>query len=78
MAEMKIHKEERLMSRADVAVELRRLADELESGTISYGSGGSLVVPEQVEREFEIEREDEGTKTEYEVEFELKWYAPRT
>lgn len=78
MAEEKIHKEERLLSRADVAAELRRLADELEAGgTITYGTGGSLAVPEQLEREFEIEREDKGGKIEYEVEIELKWYEPK-
>ncbi|MGV0632917.1 amphi-Trp domain-containing protein [Mycolicibacillus trivialis] len=78
MAEEKIHKEERLLSRADVAAELRRLADELEAGgTITYGTGGSLTVPEQLEREFEIEREDKGGKIEYEVEIELKWYEPK-
>ena len=78
MAEETIHKEERMTTRADVAAELRRLADELDSvGTISYGSAGRLAVPDQIEREFEIEREDRGSSVEYEVEIELKWYAPK-
>ncbi|OBJ72575.1 amphi-Trp domain-containing protein [Mycobacterium sp. 1274756.6] len=78
MAEEKIHKEERLLTRADVAAELRRLADELDAGgTITYGTGGSLSVPDQLEREFEIEREDKGSSIEYEVEIELKWYEPK-
>lgn len=78
MAEEKIHKEERLLTRADVAAELRRLADELDAGgTITYGTGGSLSVPDQLEREFEIEREDKGSNIEYEVEIELKWYEPK-
>jgi len=78
MAEETIHKEERMTTRTDVVAELRRLADELESGaTISYGTGGSLAVPDQLEREFEIEREDKGGSVEYEVEIELKWYAPK-
>lgn len=77
MAEEKLHKEERLTNRAEAAAALRRLADELESGAISYGSGASLAVPEQFEREFEIECEDHGTTVEYEVEVELKWYVPK-
>ncbi|HTM85763.1 MAG TPA: amphi-Trp domain-containing protein [Mycobacterium sp.] len=78
MSEEKIHKEKRMTNRAGVAAELRRLADELESGgNISYGAGGSLAVPDQLEQEFEIEREDRGSSVEYEVEFELKWYVPK-
>lgn len=73
MAEVKIHKDERMMTRAEAAADLRRLADELEAGTISYGAGGSLAVPDRLEREIEIEREDYGTTTKYEVEVELQW-----
>lgn len=78
MAEVTIHKEERMTTRAEVAAELHRIANDLESdGIISYGTGGSLAVPDQLEREIEIEREDRGTTAEYEVEIELKWYATK-
>lgn len=73
MGEVTIHKDERLMTRAEAAADLRRLADELEAGTISYGADGSLAVPDQLEREIEIEREDKGNRVKYEVEVELEW-----
>jgi amphi-Trp domain-containing protein len=72
---MKIHKDERILTRAEAASELRRLADELESGAISYGSGESLVVPDRLEFEFEIEREERGSAVKFEVEVELEWSA---
>ncbi|HET9875721.1 MAG TPA: amphi-Trp domain-containing protein [Mycobacterium sp.] len=73
MVEVTIHKDERMMTRAEAAADLRRLADELEAGVISYSGGGSLPVPERLEREIEIEREDRGTTVKYEVEVELEW-----
>lgn len=68
-----------MMSRAEAAADLRRLADELEAGTITYGAGGTLDVPEALEREIEIEieREDKGSRVKYEVEFELEWSVPK-
>lgn len=66
-----------MMSRAEAAADLRRLADEVEAGTITYGSGGTLDVPEALEREIEIEREDKGSSVKYEVEFELEWSVPK-
>lgn len=66
-----------MMSRAEAAADLRRLADEVEAGTITYGSGGTLDVPEALEREIEIEREDKGSRVKYEVEFELEWSVPK-
>lgn len=72
MAEEKIHKDERMMTRAEVAADLRRLADEVEAGAISY-AGGSLAIPDRVEREIEIEREYDGATATYEVELELQW-----
>jgi len=77
MGEVTIHEEERMMSRAEAAADLRRLADELEAGTITYGAGGTLDVPEALEREIEIEREHKGTTVKYEVEFELAWSVPK-
>lgn len=65
------------MTRAEAAADLRRLADELEAGKISYGADGSLEVPEALEREIEIEREDKGTNIKYQVEFELEWSVPK-
>lgn len=78
MAEVRIHKDERMMTRAEAAADLRRLADELEAGVISYGAGGGLTVPEVLEREIEIEREDKGTTVKYEVEVELQWSTTET
>ena len=67
-----------MMTRAEAAADLRRLADEVEAGKISYGAGGTLDVPEAIEREIEIEREDNGTTVKYEVEFELEWSVPKS
>lgn len=75
MAEEEIYKDERMMSRAEAAADLRRLADEVEAGTLSYGTAGRLAVPDRLEREIEIEREDKGTTVKYEVEVELQWTA---
>ncbi|AEF36733.1 hypothetical protein JDM601_2733 [Mycolicibacter sinensis] len=66
-----------MMTRAEAAADLRRLADELEAGKISYGADRSLEVPEALEREIEIEREDKGTNIKYQVEFELEWSVPK-
>lgn len=77
MGEVTIHKDERTTTRAEAAADLRRLADELEAGTINYGTG-SLAVPEQLTREIEIEREDKGSVVKYEVEVELEWSTGNT
>ncbi|MGF6885010.1 amphi-Trp domain-containing protein [Nocardia sp. GAS34] len=59
------------MTRAELAAELRRLADDLDAGgELGYaGMGGAVSVPPQVMRELEIERSKDGTGWKVEVEF---------
>lgn len=73
MSETKLHKDERWLTRAEVAAELRRVADEVENGSLSYGPGERLAVPDRLEFEYEIEREADGSKVKFEVELELEW-----
>jgi amphi-Trp domain-containing protein len=74
MTHVKIHEDHRTLSRAELAAELRRVASQLESGgTLSYGEAGSIAVPEQIQREVEIEQTKDGAG--YKFDIEIKWTA---
>ncbi len=59
-------------NRAEAAEHLRELADEIEAGALDL-AGTSLDVPDQLEYEFEIKREEDLDGVEVEVEVKLKW-----
>ncbi len=67
----KIYQDHRALTRAELAVELRRLAADLDAGgELGYaGMGGAVSVPQQVTRELEIERSKDDTGWKVEVEF---------
>jgi hypothetical protein len=60
MSHAKIHEHHQTMTRLEVAVELRRLATQLEwEKCIPYGDG-TIAVPYKIERELEIDESVEG------------------
>ena len=60
MSHVKIHEHHQTMTRLEVAVELRRLATQLEwEKCIPYGDG-TIAVPCKIERELEIDESVEG------------------
>ncbi|WP_157121145.1 amphi-Trp domain-containing protein [Nocardia miyunensis] len=65
------YRDHRTLTRAELAAELRRLADDLDAGgELGYaGMGGAVSVPQQVMRELEIERSKDDTGWKVEVEF---------
>jgi amphi-Trp domain-containing protein len=70
------HDQYRIMTRSEVADDMRRLASQLESGgPLAYGSG-RIEVPNHLAREFEIDQTADGS--ELKLEFKLKWTAPNT
>jgi amphi-Trp domain-containing protein len=75
MAHQKIYEDHRTFTRAELATELHRLAIQLESGDeVTYGesgAGASIAVPEQIERELEIEPTKDGAGVKFELE--IKW-----
>jgi amphi-Trp domain-containing protein len=75
MSHIKIHEDHRTLSRTELAAELRRVAGQLEAGEdLSYGEAGdSIAVPEQIERELEIEQTKDGAGYKFDIEF--KWAA---
>ena len=59
----------------DVAAALRRLADSVERGEVSIGTGEeaeTVTIPEEFEVEIEFEEDDDA----YELEVELTWQKP--
>ncbi len=70
---MEIFEDTRVVSRADLAVWLRQLAGQLESGQIFYRAAGTVTVADQVRCELEIERE---SGSEISVEIEFTWSSP--
>lgn len=74
MTHVKIHEDHRMLARADLAAELHRIATQLEAGQdVSYGINGSITVPDEVERELEIEQTKDGSGIKFGIEF--KWRA---
>jgi amphi-Trp domain-containing protein len=59
------YREKHMLSRADIAGRLRRIADGVEKGTMSAG-GMKVVVPERADFELEVERD--------ELEVKIEWH----
>jgi amphi-Trp domain-containing protein len=63
---------ERTVTRDEAATLLRKLADDVESGSIAFYEGGIVAdIPGTLDFEIEFEREDNET----EIEIELEWPA---
>lgn len=74
MTHSKIYEDHRTLSRVELAAELHRVAAQLESGgDVSYGELGSIAVPEEIQREVEIEQTKDGAGFKFDIEF--KWIA---
>ena len=65
-------KEQQVISRTEIADELRSVADMIEAGSMRVGDA-TVDIPED-SIEFEIELEE--TPEKIELEFELKWGTP--
>jgi amphi-Trp domain-containing protein len=63
------------LNRAEAAEHLRELADEIEAGALDL-AGTSLEVPDEVEYEFEVKREEDLEGVAVEVEVKLAWVDP--
>ena len=73
MSHVKIHEHHQTMTRLEVAVELRRLAAQLErEKCIPYGDG-TIAVPSKIERVLEIDESIEGGAIT--MNFKLNWVA---
>jgi hypothetical protein len=71
MSHLEVHNHSRVMTPEEVAAELRRLADELESKErISYMTG-AIAVSACIEREFHIDDSGDGASCEF--NYRLKW-----
>lgn len=70
-----VYKDERELARSELAAELRRIATELESSAqLTFGDGEQplrVAVSDRLEREIEVERTKDGTRTK--VEIEVAW-----
>jgi hypothetical protein len=73
MSHVKIHEHHQTMTRLEVAVELRRLATQLEwEKCITYGDG-TIAAPCKIERVLEIDESVEGGA--FTMNFKLNWVA---
>jgi amphi-Trp domain-containing protein len=69
---VKICEDHRTISRAELAAELHRIANQLEKdGSVAYGPAGTVTVPDMVDREVEVERTKDDTGIKFDIEF--KW-----
>ena len=64
--------EQQIVSRIEIAEELRDMADQIEAGSIRVGDAVVAIPDTQIEFEIELSEEPERTK----LEFELKWHMP--
>ena len=73
MSHAKIHEHHQTMTRLEVAVELRRLATQLEWEKCIPHGDGTLAVPYKIERVLEIDESVEGDA--FTMNFKLNWVA---
>ncbi|WP_049980670.1 amphi-Trp domain-containing protein [Halolamina rubra] len=78
MPEEQLFKTEESRSRAEIADALVAAAEEIESGTVTLGSGTDtqeVTVPESSQFEVELERltDSETGEQRYELEYEVRW-----
>lgn len=64
--------EQQVVSRAEIAEELRSMADMIEAGSIRVGDAAVDIPEGSVEFEIELEEKPDNI----ELEFELKWPTP--
>ncbi|RDI60494.1 amphi-Trp domain-containing protein [Nocardia pseudobrasiliensis] len=74
MSHRKLYEEHTTLTRGELAAELHRLANRLETGRdLDYGTGDAeitLTVPHQIHREFEIKPSKNGTTMKVDIEFQ--------
>ena len=73
MSHVKIHEHHQTMTRLEVAVELRRLATQLEWEKCIPYRDGTIAVPYKIERELEIDESVEAGA--FTMNFKLNWVA---
>lgn len=76
--EIKLFKSEERKSRLEISEFLQQLATRIAEGQVVFGQGEkeiSLVLPESLVLEVQVEDEDKGERgTQHSLEIELKWF----